>query len=175
MHTYEIILLGVAYQAGNLVRNFQLKRTLILLDLLIMPLIIVSKCNIYMLALLTFTISWNLQLTRDVIKAQASTLFKRLCRIVGFAIVPLINYSVLIFILFFSICVYFLKYRQIEFHKIDNIIISKSDFIMLFHQLHYFIYCYVMLFLICNIDIPQIFSVVIFVSGWISYTFTQKI
>lgn len=170
-----LILIGVSYQLGNLLRNYKIKKLSLIMNLFTLFILIFAKSILIKLLLLSLSISVNLQLVRDVFKAESNTLLKRSCRIIGFALIPTLNYKIIIVVWIVSLIIYLYKFDQIAFNNQGIIKITLLDKVMLFHQLHYFSYCYIIFYLIISMNIKSYLTIVIFVMGWVSYTITQKL
>lgn len=170
-----LIGIGCAYQFGNIIRNFNIKKLGLMVNILVLISIFFIESLAFKLITLAFIISWNLQMTRDVFKSRSNTTLKRCFRILGFASIFFINYKLILFIFVFSIIMLLIKYDEIAIENQINLKISNSDLIMLTHQLHYFSYCYIVFVLLLDFNMPKILAILIFVLGWITYTSTQKI
>ncbi len=171
----SLIGIGCAYQLGNIIRNFNIKKIGVIANIIGLIFAFFIENLAIKLIIISFVTSWNLQMTRDVFKNQSNTTLKRCFRILGFACIIFLDYKLILFIYIFSIVMFLIKYDEIIIKNPDNLKLSKADFIMLTHQLHYFSYCYIVFILLLDFNIIEKFSIMIFVSGWITYTSTKKI
>lgn len=170
-----LIGIGCAYQLGNIIRNFNVKKVCLIVNILVLISIFLIDDLTLKLLIMAFVISWNLQMTRDVFKSKSNTALKRSFRILGFAGIVFIDYKLILFIFIFSILMFLIKYDEIIIKNQNDLKLCQNDFIMLTHQLHYFSYCYIIFVLLLTFDIPKMLSIFIFVLGWITYTSTQKL
>lgn len=134
--------------------------------------LLIFDANYYIYASMCVLVSYNIQLLRGEEKSTCNTTIKRTARIIGFLFVPLINP-----LIFKTIAVYTIisllifNKKKIDLEDVDYRI-CNLDMIMIFHQVHYFSYCYFIMYLLFKFypAYKSFAGIIIFVLGWISYT-----
>ena len=171
--------LGFSYQFGSAVKdNIRLPSALCYALLMLAAATVCVASNFpWLLLVVTALASVSLQTLRDqAFKEEVSTTLKRVARILGFLIAPLLQsyftlsvLMALIMILGIPVLVKGFCSWKISIMKLPDL--TRIELTMLSHQMHYFSYCYlvpVLFFLM----LPVQYIGVAFVLGWLSYTFT---
>jgi hypothetical protein len=171
--------LGFSYQFGSVVKdNIRLPSALCYVLLILAAATLrVSSNSPWLLLVVTTLASVSLQTLRDqAVKEGISTTLKRVSRIFGFLIAPLLQsyftlsmLMALIMLLGIPVLVKRVCSWRISIGKLPDL--TRLGLIMVSHQMHYFSYCYlvpVLFFLM----LPAQYIGVAFVLGWLSYTFT---
>jgi hypothetical protein len=133
-------------------------------------LIIMIKFSLFIFLIAFAQTSISLQSIRDSQKTTVSTGAKRIFRVIGFATAPFFNIPALFVIMVATTSILLLDPNANNQNKFNFRPIGYNEFIMIFHQIHYFTYAYfiVIVFLI-DFKMNDFFTVLIFVLGWISY------
>lgn len=128
-------------------------------------------------------LSCAMQSIRAEMKTQTSTAHKRAARILGFVLAPLMMYAP--FLIFSACCLILslsLKHTMQEPTCTGNFRASfkamrKNDGykIMLWHQLHYFIYAYVMILIVYQIMDKPFLTMLLFACTWLTYLITEPL
>ncbi|MCL2566527.1 MAG: hypothetical protein FWE18_00310 [Alphaproteobacteria bacterium] len=177
-----ILIFALLYQATNFLASFLIAdKKIIYLSILIfianVLYIILNNTNIYCLGVIFFIVSIFLQILRGEAKSSVSTFIKRTFRILGFVNFYLFGIKFLLAVAIYVFIMIF-KYNELQ-HKAQTIKIKYSNIlpsiIMITHQIHYFIYCYILMyFLLQNVDNILLYGF-IFSLGWITYLVSQNI
>lgn len=181
---YAIFLIGLAYQIGALFTNPIKLPPLINYFLLIISflIVIIFPESIIALALTVLLLSVSLQFLRNAVskEAKVSTLQKRVSRVLGFLISPVIMQFY--FFGFISIIILVISLFTIGTGTSTlKISAEKTGFrflgiVMIFHQSHYFSYSYLIPVIFAYYyRIPFFMLGFIFCMGWISYLLSEKI
>lgn len=187
-----ILSLCLAYQFGNLFPiPFSLnKQTIILLISITTTLLFVAPFTynypffqwiLYFLGIML--LSACMQSIRILYKGDYSTFKKRIARVIGFLSSPLMFYFPYTLLLTFGFIILFCTIRKPSNKmsksntlKFNLIIFKNSNYrIMLWHQLHYFSYTYIMLLTVYNITHNFFFTVFGFAFSWLTYLFTEPL
>ena len=175
-----IISLPLYYQLGNLMMNYipKKKQICIVMSITVLILSIFSRTNYYYLSLTVQLIfsSFCIQITRDKHKKNCPTWLKRSFRITGFALSPLMLFEKgqLILITSITFCLFLLFHSSdvLSHQKPKN---NEISFVMIFHQVHYFAYTYIMPIYLFQITQNYMISASIFAITWIIYLLPQTI
>ncbi len=182
---YWLPFIGVFYQLGivfNKPINLS-QRTYLFLAFSSIIIFIFFRNNVFLILISIFMIASPLQFSRKFLqkKISISTFKKRIFRVSGF----LISFSINIITIFIAIifiilaCIVINKnYGQKNYHvfkiiktKTNNLAIS-----MIFHQMHYFSYCYMLIIIFYFFyNLPVYMISLAFSIGWISYLSSPKI
>lgn len=185
-----IIILPLFYQTGNLMMSLiPPKPSLNIILAGIVCFLSLAYCRyptLWILAIQLAFSSYCIQLTRAQHKSICPTWLKRSFRIAGFALSPimLLGDGQLILPLSMLLCV-FLVYKDIIAQSKDKKIIRGKEtkvigisMVMIFHQMHYFVYTYIMPIYIYQMTGNIIISGLIFSATWVVYllpqTFAEK-
>lgn len=183
---YKILLLPFFYQIGNLLMDIMpSKRSITLCSLTIVSVffainIVHFSFEIFLFQL-TF-ISYFLQLTRAKYKKKCPVWLKRCFRIGGFAASPtlVLCNGQLVFSVIFIVCLYTFVVNGARNNATlkttrDEAPVNKKHFssVMLFHQLHYFIYTYIMPIYTFQLTDSILLSACSFAITWIVYLLPQ--
>lgn len=171
----QILAIVLAYQIGCFFpKNISLKRSLLFVlcvfSILSNIAFYFNIDNWWLLAFSILFLSPCIQSLRSVLKSSINVGIKRGFRIVGFAFAPLFSvYSLLIISL---LCLVFLiDYNQNNINGFNFVPLKWPYMIMIVHQIHYFSYTYIVLFIIRTFDMYYGWlTSFIFVLGWITYT-----
>ena len=188
----QILLLCFAYQFGNLFSvgfTYTLKTMTAICGL--SWIFLLCSCLLQSLSWLQHTLlfgglvllSVSLQSARNSIKGNISTLSKRLARVAGFLLAPTMRYFPIVLFTFCCSCVLFvLQHKKCENtltlnHRICFYAMLKVPIyhIMLWHQLHYFIYAYTLILTFRNITGHDTFAMLCFSCSWLTYLMIQPI
>lgn len=171
----SIIMIALVYQLGNLFPiPFKLNRlTLLILSLINFILIInyIANPNFVSYISIFFLTTSIIQSLRAESKNDVSTELKRTFRIFGFLISYLFNFKFLISI---NIMIFIFIFFNKEKNKITYFFPKnkkKLGKIMIFHQLHYFSYVYILLIIFYyNYSLNLLKIGISFSISWIVYT-----
>lgn len=188
----QLLSLCLAYQFGNLFpvpfrlpRNALMGITFLAAILLVLagfstelPLL---QWILYLAGLML--LSCTTQSIRAKIKGQAGTVKKRLCRVAGFFLAPLMSYIPhLILLICCLIVLSALRHTPEKAFRSDtvsiscNIVLKNSCYkIMLWHQLHYFIYAYAMILLVYDRTNKPFGTMLLFAGTWLTYLMTEPL
>lgn len=187
-----IIFLCLSYQLGNLfpVPFYPGKKCLIAMALLSpLPLGAATffcqaprlQCLFYSMGIMM--LSCTMQCVRSTRKGQVPTLSKRLTRVLGFLCSPLMAHASFPILLTCCLAVFFSTGQlptqvNIQFPACLSLKSKRAGncyYIMLWHQLHYFIYAYSMIW-ICYQKIQNVFLTVTFFSlTWLTYLLAEPL
>lgn len=187
----SIIFLCLSYQLGNLfpIPFYPGKKCLIIMALLSpFPLCLASlfckapwtQCLFYSIGIMM--LSSAMQCVRSMQKGQFSTVLKRLSRVLGFLCSPLMAYVPLLILLMCCLAILFSTKRlpiQVSITFPHSLSLKKKQtnnyyHIMLWHQLHYFIYAYSMIW-VCYQKTQNAFLTIVFFSlTWLTYLMAEK-
>ncbi|MDR1493287.1 MAG: hypothetical protein LBT05_11275 [Planctomycetaceae bacterium] len=121
-----------------------------------------------------------IQSLRSVKKSNSPQLIKRTTRIIGFAsgflwafsFVPIIALISLVFVA--GIAFKSKKELPIRTTFLSPKTLTKLNWAMIFHQLHYFVYCYAALLFACHKGGIWI-ALMLWVLTWLTYTYSEKL
>ena len=183
----QILMLPFFYQIGNLLISMLPKRMSsgILIASSAMVLVFFYYChpNFWFLAIQLCCSSYCIQLTRMRHKSVCPTWLKRLFRIGGFALSPIMIFgSGQIIILFSLLLCFVLMVTEMKEQKAE----SKQELkgkqkskgissVMVLHQMHYFVYTYIMPLYIYKLTDNLFLSALAFSITWVVYLTPQTI
>jgi len=175
----QILLLVLAYQVGCFFpTNISIKKIwLIILGIITLVLsavfCVIPSYMIFLAAVLT--LSPCLQITRSLQKSKVSTAQKRLFRIIGFSLSPLLSPFTLLGVSAVTFIIALIQKSNFK-NKITFPKLSSQYFVMFAHQMHYFSYAYIVLMIVGSLDNYNGFlTALFFVLSWITYTSAQYI
>ena len=176
---------GVFYQCGLIFNNpLKLNRKIYMLfSMLSFIFIFPLGNNIIFFLVGIFLMSAPLQYSRKFLSSQIkiNTLNKRIFRVSGFLISFLISpFTILISLIIVTIsCIIINACFCPQKSQLVNVLKTKTNVLgmaMVFHQMHYFSYCYVLIIIfISYFKLPSYLCALWFSIGWISYLITPKI
>lgn len=187
-----IIFLCLSYQLGNLfpIPFYPGKKPIIIMALLSPILLCCTllcdntpwlQCFIY--STIIMPLSCTIQCIRATQKGNACTLHKRIARVLGFLCSPLMAY--IPFLLLFTCCLitlYSLKHLPIKsedttlfYSECKNIQKDICYRIMLWHQLHYFIYSYSCIWIIYQKIQSSFLTALFFSTTWLTYLIAEPL
>lgn len=182
-----ILMLPLFYQTGNLMISVLPRRLLlnvIFTGIVCFLSIIYYICpNFWILAVELAFSSYCIQFMRACHKSSCPTWLKRSFRIAGFALSPIMlcNDGQIIFFFSALFCI-FLIIKDTVAHRESKIIsqgkktqITGISMVMIFHQMHYFVYTYIMPIFIYTLTKSIIMSSLVFSVTWIVYLLPQTI
>ena len=171
----QLLAIVLAYQIGCFFpKNISLKKPLLFLFCVLSILSNIAFYfdinNWWLLAVSILFLSPCLQSLRSVLKSSINVGVKRGFRIVGFALAPL--FSVYALSIISLLCFLFLiDYNQNNINGVNFVPLRCPYTVMIVHQMHYFSYTYIVLFIISTFDkYHGWLTSIIFVLGWITYT-----
>lgn len=189
---WQRLALCLAYQFGNL---FPLpfclnKKTLTIVNT-ISIVALCFACSIknypilqWLLYFVTITcIAIPLQSTRGLLKKKESTVRKRCARVVGFLLAPLMCYIPFVMGLFCCLATLFAIHYVTDstentvatVHSYNLLRENSYYIIMLWHQLHYFIYAYAaVLYIYQKLHQPSL-TMMLFACTWLTYLITEPL
>lgn len=187
-----ILSLCLAYQIGNLFPiPFCLRRKALLniICLAFVTLCIARLLDAHLLFQWTLyfvgitLLSCAMQSVRAEMKAHTSTVLKRTARIIGFTLAPLTMYAPFLILSICCLTVLFSLKRITQAPASDGNLsiffkaMVKNDCyrIMLWHQLHYFIYAYAMILIIYQMIGKPFLTMLLFACTWLTYLLTEPI
>lgn len=175
----QILLLVLAYQFGSFFpTNISVKKMWRIIFGIITLAFSVTLCvtplyGVFFATILT--LSPCLQMARSLQKNTVRTSQKRVFRIIGFGLSPLLSPFTLLGV---SIVTFIIALTQKSEFK-NSITLPKlrpQYFIMVVHQMHYFSYAYILLIIAGKLDnYHGFFTALLFVLSWITYTSAQYI
>lgn len=182
---FLIISLPLFYQTGNLMISMLPKKTslcaIIAGIVCLLSVIYYIYPNLGVLAIqLTFS-SYCIQFVRACHKSSCPVWLKRSFRIAGFALSPImIWHQGQIMFLFSSLfCIFLISrdatMRGAKVFQEKKTQIAGISMVMIFHQLHYFVYSYIMPILVYEISESIIMSSLVYSITWIVYLLPQTI
>ena len=129
------------------------------------------------------TLSCAMQSVRSEMKAQTSTDRKRTARIVGFALAPVMMYAPCLILSVCCLIVLFSLKHTIQASASDSrlsaffkaMVNNDCCKIMLWHQLHYFIYAYAMILVAYQIIGKPFLTMLLFACTWLTYLLTEPV
>lgn len=183
---YIIMLFPLFYQIGNVLMDIiPRKKTLHVWFLIIVGVLIVINSlhfSYYLFCIQLLCSSYCLQLYRLKYKKKCPTWLKRCFRIGGFAASPIMTifHGQIVFSLVFLLC--------LSVHLVSKEVTNATEIteyndaqderkhlstVMLFHQLHYFVYTYVMPIYMFRLSGSIILSALSFSITWVVYLLPQ--
>lgn len=175
----QILLLVLAYQVGCFFpTNISVKKIWILI---LGILAVTFSVTFYLipsfgsfLSTVLF-LSPCLQMARSLQKRKVSTAQKRLFRIIGFGLSPLLSPLALMGVSITTLIVVISQKSEFR-NSISLPKLRPQYFIMVVHQMHYFSYAYIMLIVAGKMDNYHGFlTALFFVLSWLTYTSAQYI
>ena len=175
----QFLLLVLAYQVGCFFpTNISVKKMwLIILGTITLALsVALYTIPSFMLFLATvLTLSPCLQMARSLQKSKVSTAQKRVFRIIGFSLSPLLSPFTLVVVSAATFIIIMIQKSDFQY-RITLPKLRKQYFIMVVHQMHYFSYAYILLIIAGKLDnYNGFFTALFFVLSWITYTSAQYI
>ena len=175
----QILLLVLAYQAGCFFpTNISVKKIWILILGILTIALSVTLCVIPSFGLFlstVFILSPCLQMARSLQKSKVSTAQKRLFRIIGFGLSPLLSPFALLGVSITTLIIVITQKSEFR-NSITFPKLRPQYFIMVVHQMHYFSYAYIMLIIAGKLDNYHGFlTALFFVLSWLTYTSAQYI
>lgn len=128
-------------------------------------------------------LSCTTQSIRAAMKNRTSTVKKRTARVIGFLLAPLMGYAPF-FLLNVCCFIVLLAISHISEKNIpaNHFVLSCKTIrkdrrykIMLWHQLHYFIYAYAMIILVYQTTNRPFFTMLLFACTWLTYLSTEPL
>ena len=126
-------------------------------------------------------LSCTIQSVRSEMKVQISTVRKRTARIIGFTLAPFMMYAPFLILSVCCLIVLFSLKHTIQISASDSSLshffkaMAKNDCykIMLWHQLHYFIYAYAMILIVYQMTNKPFLTMLLFACTWLTYLITE--
>ncbi len=177
----KVISFPLFYQLGNLMMNIiPNKRSVrITLSIIIVILTIFSstKCEYISLSIQLALTSFCIQAARNTYKKKCSVSLKRIFRISGFLFSPLMLLfnGQLVIIVSAIICLILTQKNVVSLTPHPNYDCKTISFVMIFHQMHYFVYTYIMPIYLFQITNSYIISGIAFAVTWVVYILPQTI
>lgn len=184
---YLIIMLPFFYQMGNLMISILPKRktldAIFSWTVCFLSIIYYIYPNFGILAIQLAFSSYCLQLMRVHHKSSCPAWLKRSFRIAGFALSPIMIWGrgQVILLLSSLFCIFLINKDAIvqgenkKMFQKWNVQITGISMVMVFHQLHYFVYTYIMPILVYKMTESIITSSLVFSVTWIVYLLPQTI
>ena len=175
----QILLLVLAYQVGCFFpTNISVKKMwLIILGIITLSLsVTLYAIPLYGVFLATvLTLSPCLQMARSLQKSKVSTAQKRVFRIIGFGLSPLLSPFTLIGVSIVTLIIALTQKSEFR-NSIKLPKLHPQYSIMVMHQMHYFSYAYIVLIIAGSLDNYHGFlTALFFMLSWITYTSAQYI
>lgn len=182
-----IILLPLFYQAGNLLTNFLPSKAfwgITVAGIVIVLLGVYSwHPSLWIFAAQLALTSYCIQLVRSRNKSSCATWLKRSFRVAGFALSPLMcfNDGQVIILLSMILCVFTLAKEALsqDARKVPLPTFKKKaleiSLVMVFHQLHYFVYSYMIPIYVNQKTGNLVASALLFSLSWVIYLVPQTI
>lgn len=184
---HMIIMLTFFYQIGNIMTNILPQRTSLNIFLAgvvgLLSIMYYLYPDFRILAVQLVLSSFCIQIVRVQYKSSCPAWLKRIFRIGGFALSPimLIGSGQAIFLLSVVLCI-FLAWKNVIVQVQNKKILKDKktrmpgiSLVMIFHQMHYFVYTYVMPIYFFRITKSIWLSSLIFSVTWIVYLLPQTI
>lgn len=176
-----VISLPIFYQLGNILMNY-LPRKQKLCGVLsviafILGVLLYGRYHYFPCAIQLVLSSYCIQMSRATQKRACPVWLKRVFRVGGFAISPIMligNGQAVLLICMVYCCILLIKLpgmsepTQIKERK-------KLSLVMIFHQLHYFVYTYIMPIYVLRLTNSYILSGLAFAATWVVYLLPQTI
>lgn len=175
---WAALFLPAMYQLGNFMHMFRVitKKIYILGYIGLVIIVLNTWANSYILTCLeVFTVSVCLQYARGNFKSTCPVWLKRSFRIAGFALSLLcvrfseevIGICQIVSLLSVTVCSTVKK----ECKKTE--LCNKWIWVMVFHQMHYFVYIYALVFLLLRSGFEPVYVVAILCVSWVVYLLPQ--
>lgn len=184
---YVIIMLPLFYQVGNILLNLLPQKPIFSFVLAVTAISITCtntfKFNIWLIGIQLICCSYCIQYARMQHKQSCPTWIKRVFRVGGFVLAPsMILYNAQIVILLsLIICLFLLSY-SVWIQRQSNKPINEKEHcpkgissVMIFHQLHYFVYTYITPIYVYRLTNSFIVSASLFAMTWVIYLLPQAI
>lgn len=188
----QILSFCLAYQFGNLFPvPFHLCKKMLISAAYFFPVLLClagfsSKYSLfqwlfYLMAIML--LSCVTQSIRSVAKSQTGTVPKRIARVVGFFLSPTMAYAPTLLMLVCWLTVIF-SFKDIQRDVADTNCFTipcktmRKNYcyhIMLWHQLHYFIYAYAMILFIYQTTNRSFLTMILFACTWLTYLLTEPL
>lgn len=184
---YQIIALPLFYQIGNLMMNILPKKALsgafFSAITVLLTIIYCLHSSFWILIIELICSSYCIQLARTQYKSTCPTWLKRSFRIGGFALSPIMTLCngqivILLSMLFcLGLMITTAGKRRLNKEKNKKNEQQKSGIsgVMVFHQMHYFVYTYVMPIYIYQLTGSAFLSALAFSATWVIYLTPQTI
>lgn len=176
-----VISLSIFYQSGNILMNFLPRRRKLCGALsaiaFILGLLLHGRYHYFPFAIQLVISSYCIQMSRATQKMACPVWLKRIFRVGGFAISPimLIGNGQAILLVSIAYCCILLT----RLPGISKPVRAKErmnlSFVMIFHQLHYFVYTYIMPIHVLRLTNSYILSGLAFAATWLVYLLPQTI
>lgn len=178
-----MILLPLSYQIGNLMMEYVPKncRTVTGIGITAVALspLNLTSWNYPTLLVQIMMSSFCIQVARDLNKKKCPTWLKRTFRIGGFAIAPsmlIANGQIILILCLIASVVVISAYRASSSETIQKAKFPhKLSFVMILHQMHYFVYTYIMPIYIYQLSGSFFTSATAFAITWIVYLLPQSV
>lgn len=173
--------IGIAYQLGNLIPiPYQPSKAdqrvgMILAGGIFSVLLCMEDIRKFpiIVCILAGLSSAEIQCIRTACNSHGVRWKKRLCRVSGFLTALLYPDN---FLLCLEILWIFLAYGIYRTEKRKRrFVVPRGSRTMIFHQIHYFSYAYMMLYLSCNLQENFIVTILSFVISWLTYLVVEPI
>ena len=178
-----IMALPFFYQIGNLATNYMPRKRWMFIAMgnvvIVLSFFNVKSWCYPALAIQLMLCSSCIQMARDIYKKQCPAWLKRSFRIAGFAASPLTLVANAQLVILISICFAIISLMA-NSRDFSDFVRPKSDshgisFVMVFHQIHYFVYTYIMPLFVFNITNNYCLSALAFAITWIVYLTPQTL
>ena len=187
---WKILCFPLAYHIGNLFPkpfslNYGILRIMCVLSavlgLVLYGVNLSDRTDFVLRCLVLFLTSAVIQSLRSGMKSDGNRLLKRVFRVVGFILAPLV---VLIpdEIMLFSSVVALLSIKECSDKSSITCMFSQNgfSFVMLFHQLHYFFYAHITLasmslLFSCSSNSGVVISAILFCGTWVTYISVEPV
>lgn len=182
---HQIIALPLFYQIGNLMTNVLPKKessgTIFVVGVGLLTAAYYLYSSFSILAIELIGSSYCIQLARARYKSTCPTWLKRSFRIGGFTLSPVMTFGngqiVILFSMLFCLGLIFATTKFQKFEKSENAEHGKIGIssIMIFHQMHYFVYTYIMPIYVYQLTASAFLSSLAFSATWVIYLIPQTI
>lgn len=176
-----VISLPISYQLGNIMKDF-LPRKQKLCGVLsaiafMLGVLLYGRYHYIPFVIQLILCSYCIQMSRSTQKSTCPVWLKRIFRVGGFAISPIMliaNGQVVLLICMAYCCILMIKSPEmLENKQIKER--KKLSFVMIFHQLHYFVYTYIMPIYVFRLTNSYVLSGLAFAATWVVYLLPQTI
>ncbi len=178
---HEVISLPIFYQMGNLMMNFAPRKRGFCVALsaiaCALSFLLYNHYHFFVLAVQLVSASYCIQVSREVQKKACPVWLKRVFRIGGFAMAPfmLIGNGQAVMLISMAFCLVLLIKSPAQPAPLQKKGRKNISLVMIFHQLHYFVYTYIMPIYVFYLTNSYILSGLAFAVTWIIYLLPQTI
>ena len=176
-----VISLPIFYQLGNILMDFLPRKQkfcgVLSAIAFVLGVLLYGRYHYIPFAIQLILCSYCIQMSRSTQKNVCPVWLKRIFRVGGFAISPIMligNGQAVLLVCMAYCCILMIKLPGMSDHKQIKER-KKLSFVMIFHQLHYFVYTYIMPIYVLQLTNSYVLSGVAFAATWVVYLLPQTI